>query len=158
MSTNRHNTAVAKSTRKRRRLIEKLYLDGYGPLEIADRLPKQHRVQYGTVRKDIVEIRKAWVADIDAMDEFEGRHRYLARTRDLRRKADRMEKLELAHTLDKEIARLSGVNLKADDLTWQITLTAAVARIDDVMTAVFSVVTDHDTQEQIIDAIEAIAD
>lgn len=152
------NVAKQKKTRQRRRKVERLYLDGYGAKEIHDKITGPHKATYPTIREDITIIRKAWVADLDAADEFEGRHRYLAATRELRRKAEGVKKYDLVHTLDKEIARLSGVNLKVDDRTWKITLDAAMSRIDEIMGAVFSVVEDRDLQDRIIEALEVFAD
>ena len=144
------NRAKQKKTRQRRRIVEGLYLDGYGAQEIHDRLPDKYKVCYGTVRIDITVVRKAWAADIDASDEFEGRHRYLASTRGLRRKADDAGKLELVHVLDKEIARLSGVSLKGDIKQVNLTVDRARDYIDEVMAVVFDVVEDEYIQDRII--------
>lgn len=170
MSTTAKNRAKEKGTRQRRRAVETEYLAGYGPAEIHDRLFKSYPVMPQTIRKDIVEVRKAWTADIDAVDEFEGRHRYLASLRELRKKAmigwDEEGKFGsitkgvdyvLCHKLDQEIARLSGVNLKVDDKNINLNLKAAVAHMEDILQAVFSVVHDSEMQDRVIEAIDAIA-
>lgn len=171
MGTSTENKATAKKTRQRRRIIEKFYLAGYGPLEIHDKLETPYRVTYGTVRKDIVEIRDAWKSDVDEADEFEGRHRYLASLREVRDKAitgweeegkfGPMIKgidLALVHKIDRDIAQLSGVDLKINERTININLQAAITHMEVVLSAVFSVIPDQSIQGQIIEAIEIAAD
>jgi len=165
------NPAKAKKKRQRLRLIEGFLLDGYGAQEITDMLPKGHGAAYGTIRNNIVEVRESWAADVDARDELEGRHRYLSALRQVRKRAlEGWEEegkfgivvkgvdLGLVHTVDKEVARFSGVNLKIDDRTINLNLKAAVAHMEDILKAIFSVIQDPDQQDRVIEAIDAIAD
>ena len=164
------NPAKAQKKRQRLRLIEGFLLDGYGAQEITDMLPKGHKSAYGTIRNNIVEVRESWAADVDARDELEGRHRYLSSLRQVRKRAlEGWEEegkfgtvikgvdLGLVHSVDKEIARFSGVNLKIDDRNINLNLNAAIAHMEDILKAVFSVVPESDRQDAIIEAIDAIA-
>lgn len=168
------NPAEQNSRRKRLRLIEEMILDGRKTGEIFDLVGEKYGITYGTLRNDIVDINKAHKEDIDKATEFKGRSEYLARTRLLRRKAmagipeldaqgqatgkikDR--NLALVAEMDRAIARLHGVDLKSDSAILQVNLTTARNEMDRVMMAVFSVITDEDTQDLIIKAIESLAD
>ena len=130
-------------------------IDGCQTGEIFDRLGEKHRVAYATIRKDVVEIGKAHRADIDRATELEGRCRYLASVRSLRIKALDAGNLKLVHTLNQEIARIFGVNLKVDDKSLNLSVEKAKEGREKAMMAVFSVVTDSSTQEEIIKALEA---
>ncbi len=156
---------VRRNHRVRLRIIEELYIDGYGALEIHDKLvegyPDTHgKVQPGTVRKDIVAIRKAWSADLDAADQITGRLRYLSSTRLVRRKAlddGSAQALKLVHSVDQELARLCGVVLKVDNRTLHIDVKKAESFMDEVMGIVFDRVTDTTTRELIVADLEGLA-
>ena len=62
----------------------------------------------------------------------------------------RLGEVELVHTLDKEIARLSGVSLKGDIKHVNLTVDRARDYIDEVMAVVFDVVEDEYIQDRII--------
>lgn len=156
--------------RKRLRAIEELYLAGYCAKEIFDLLGEQYDVTYGTVRNDIVNIRKMWGEDIDHQDRLEGSRRYLAALRQIRRKAmagyqehdaqgrvvTRGRSFKLAHEMDKEIARLSGVRLKSDEHTIHLDIEAAREYMDKVLAVVFEHVTDSATRDAIVAGIELL--
>jgi hypothetical protein len=161
------------SKRKRLRVIEALILDGRKAKEIHEILQEgKTPVSYGTVRNDISEVYKAHKAEIDEATELKGRQDYLARCQLLRRKAFagfretdqqgntriRDRNLGIVAEMDRRIAQLSGVSLKGDERSIHLNITAARNEMDRVMLAVFSVVTDSDTQDLIIQAIEALAE
>jgi len=145
-------------TQKRLRLVEELYLAGNGPTEIHAKVFDQYPVTYQTIRNDITKVRKAWGADLDAQNRLEGRHRYLASLRQLRRKAliggPKGPDFRLVHQLDQEVARLSGVNLKVDDKTIKLDIEAARGFMEKVMAVVFEVVTDSDQREDLLDRLD----
>jgi len=166
------NPAKQAAKRKRLRVVEELMLNGYQTGEISDLIGSQYNVSYKTIRMDIVEINKAHRADITALTELEGRRRYLASLRQMRRKAlsgwneedssgvvrVRGRDFKLAHQLDQEIAKLSGVALKHDEKTINLNITAARNEMERIMAAVFSIITDPSIQDLIIKAIESLAD
>lgn len=166
MTVSKNKDSRQKRTRKRLRAVEELYLAGYGPQEIHDLIGEAYRVTYGTVRNDIVAIRSTWTADTDARDELEGKQRYLAALRQLRRKVmsgwDEDGKTKgrdyaLAYRIDQDIARLSGVRLKSDERTLHLDIQAARGFIDRLIAVVFEVVGDEALCEQIVARLEQVA-
>lgn len=154
------------TTRARLRVVEELYISGYGPKDIHEKIKKKFPVRYGTLRNDIVDIRKAWAADLDGLNVLEGKHRYFAAMQQVRRKAmDGWEEgdaikgrdYKLAHTIDQEIARLSGVRLKSDEKTIHLDIQEAKGFIEKVMEVVFEVVEDPDLCETIVKRLEELA-
>lgn len=170
-------TLSAKSTRefsvsrlKRLRAIEELYLNGYCAREIHGLIGEQYGVGYGTVRNDIVAIRSVWNDDSVNRDTLEGKDRYLASLRSMRRrvmkgwqepgKDGRMRIVgrdyKLAHSIDKEIARLSGVRLASDEHTIHLDIEAARQFMEQVMSIVFTHVADNAVRERIVADLEAL--
>ena len=172
MATNTaSNRAKQKKTRQRRRAVETEYLAGYGAAEIHDRLTPRFKVTYDTIRKDIVEVRKAWKADVDEADEFEGRHRYLASLREVREGAMKgwieegkfgpvLKGVDhnLVHKIDKEIASLSGVTFAANNRTITLNMEKARGYLDLIFQIVFKHVEDEDTRKLILDEVDLIED
>lgn len=166
MTDRKKRPAVQMRARQRLRAVEELYLAGYGPQEIHDLIGESYGVTYGTLRNDIVRIRAAWGSDIDASTEFEGRHRYLAALRQLRRKVmsgweedgkKRGRDYALAYRIDQDIARLSGVRLKGDERTIHLDVQAARGFIDRLLEEVFAVVKDPALCEEIVARLERVA-
>ena len=102
---------------------------------------------------------------MDAQNELEGSHRYLASLRQLRRKAitgwdengkTKGKDLRLVHQLDQEIARLAGVRLKADEHTIHVDVQAARQFMEAVMAAVFEVVKSPQMREDILARVQAL--
>jgi hypothetical protein len=165
------NPAKESAKRKRLKVVEELMLNGYRTGEIYDLIGEQYNVSYKTIRMDIVEINKAHNSEITKLNELEGRSKYLASLKQVRRKAMsgwneedssgvsrvRGRDYKLAHQIDQEIARLSGVALKQDEKTINLNITAARNEMEKIMGAVFSVVTDKEIQDLIIKEIEALA-
>ena len=139
-------------------MVKALILDGKRTGEIYKIIKEEHNVAYATVRKDVMEIRKAHLDDIDKATELEGTAVYFARTMDLRTEAKLDRDLKLVHTLNQELARLFGVNLKIDDKNFRLTLDSAIDHMDKVIKAVFSVITESALQDRIIEAIDSIAE
>ena len=166
------NPAEQARRRKRLRVVEELLLNGYGPSEIHDLIGEQYSVAPGTIRNDIVAVNKAHRADITSATELEGREKYLASIRVIRRKAlsgwnetdaqgvvkVRGRDFKLAHQLDQEIARISGVNLKVDDRTIKINMEKARGYLDLIFQIVFKHVEDEDTRKLILDEVDLIED
>lgn len=152
------------------REVEELYINGYCAKEIHDLIGARHDVTAGTVRNDIVAIRKMWGDDLQHQDSVEGKRRYLASLRSVRRKAMSGHKelsirgdvrikgrdYKLAHEIDKEIARVSGVTLASDSRTIHLSIEEARAYMDEVMRIVMLRVTDIETQQKIIADLEAL--
>jgi hypothetical protein len=151
-----------------------MYLNGYCASEIHDLIGEQFKVTYGTVRNDIVRIRKMWKSDVDHQDELEGKNRYLASLRQIRRKAltgwtedqptvggviKRVHgrSHELAHKVDKEIAQLSGVHLASNDRTIHLSVEEARKFMGQVMEIIMRRVTDSETQDLIIKDLEELS-
>lgn len=145
---------------KRLREVEQLYLDGYGPLEIWEMIGNRHRVTRETIRQDTTDIRRAWMEDLDSLTKLEGSQRYLAATRLTRRLAmsGDAKDLKLAHQLDKEIARLSGVKLASDEQTIHVDVQQAREHMDQVLEVVFRHVEDRAVQEAIVADLEALGE
>ena len=149
---------------KRLRIIEEMYLGGHSPKEIHSAIGDKYDVSLGTIRNNIVTIRKSWTADKDSMDTQEGSQRYIASLRQLRRKAlqpwemgkKQGRDLRLVHQLDQEIARMSGVKLKADEKTIHLEVESAKKYIDEIMRVVFQHVLVPATRQAIIDDLEKI--
>lgn len=156
---------------KRLRAVEELYLNGYCAKEIHDLLLDSYGVTYGTIRNDIANVRRMWTDDLSHRDGLEGKDRYLASLRQLRRKTmqgwretDATGRIVIkgrnyreAHNLDKEIARLSGVRLASDEHNIHVTVKAAREFIERVMEVVLEHVKDAETAESIVQALEALA-
>ena len=165
-----------RTTQQRKRLrmreVEELYLNGYCAKEIHDLIGAKHDVTYGTIRNDIVAVRKMWGDDLTHQDVTEGKRRFLASLRSVRRKAltgfrentirgdvrIKGRDYRLAYEIDKEIARVSGVTLASDTRTLNVSIEQARAYMDEVMRVVFKHVTDPELQEAIIRDIEALSD
>lgn len=148
---------------KRRRAVAEFMLNGYGPREIHNLIKIAHNCKYNTVRSDVVSIRKEWGHDASQVNKIEGRGAYLASLRQLRRKAvtgrDNEDhyigiNLELAHKLDKEIARLSGVKLKTDETVIRLDILEARDFIGDLLDIVFELVPDQKICEAIVKKLE----
>lgn len=156
--------------RKRLRAVEELYLNGYCAKEIHDLIGEQFDVTYGTLRNDISAIRKMWGDDTEHRETLEGKDRYLASLRSMRRRvmsgweekdSTGRRKIvgrdyKLAHSIDKEIARLSGVRLANEEHTIHLTIEKARSFIDEVMSVVFKHVVDDETQHKIIADLEKL--
>jgi hypothetical protein len=135
--------------------------------EIHEKLKKEAEdagrkpVIYGTIKNDIVAVRKRWKADLAELDKLEGEERYLSATADLRRLAldeGSAKGLKIAMTANQEIARLSGVDLKIDDNTVRvIDVEQAKEYIDKILNVVWDEVTDTDAQLRIQAGIDALA-
>ena len=155
---------------KRLRAIEELYLNGYCAREIHRLLGEQYKVGYGTLRNDIVAIRKVWSDDTGNRDALEGKDRYLASLRSMRRRvmkgweepsrSGRMRIVgrdyKLAHQIDKEIARISGVRLASDEHTIHLDIEEARQYMQSVMEVVFKHVEDAAVREAIVADIEVL--
>lgn len=158
------NPAKNANRRKRLRLVEELILNGFKTREIFDMVGTQYGVTYGTIRNDVVHVRKAHKDEINSQSELKGREVYLASILQLRRKSltgwpevDRFgtsrikgRDFKLAHELDKEIARLSGVNIKSDEKTVHLTVEKARSYLDSIMQVVFDNVQDEATRARIV--------
>jgi len=158
------NPAIRTSTRARLRLVEELVLSGYRAKEIHEKLSENISVTYGTIRNDIVRLRKQHRKDLDEKTELVGRDEYNARLKTLRRKAltgwvevDHVgstkikgRDLKLVHELDKELARFSGVDLKQDTQNVVMTVEKVRGYLDRIMGVVFVHVTDTQLREAII--------
>lgn len=159
--------------RVRLRAVEEMYLNGYCASEIHDLIGTQFAITYGTVRNDIVKIRKMWREDNTEQDEDTGKDRYLAALRQLRRRALSGFEEEhatvggvikrtvgrdprLAHGIDKEIAMLSGVRLASNERTIHLSIEEARKFIGKVMEIVMRRVPDAETQSLIIKDLEAL--
>lgn len=155
---------------RRLRAIEELYLNGYCAQEIYTLLKTSYPVTYGTIRNDIVDLRKIWKMDTSNRDMLEGKDRYLASLRAIRRKVmDGWQEpvfgggtkvvgrdFKQAHRLDKEIARLSGVTLASDMHSIHLSIQAAKDYVKTVMDVVMKHVEDPDIQRAIVEDLEAI--
>ncbi len=64
--------------------------------------------------------------------------------------------LKFIHDIDKEIARLSGVELRADTQTIQLSVDAARNYVETVMRIFFKYVTDPEIQQKIVSELDAI--
>lgn len=163
------STKVTQSRLQRLRAVEEMYLGGYCAIEIFELIGETYGVTRGTIRNDISAIRKIWGEDLSNRDRLEGQQRYMASLRSMRRRAlkgwtevdaqgatkIRGRDYKLAHQLDKEIARLSGVELASDTKKVHVDIQAAREFMDRVMEIIFGVVTDREQQEAIIKALEA---
>jgi hypothetical protein len=111
----------------RRREVEDLYLNGYRPQEIHAMLLPRHGVAAGTIRNDIVAIRKLWT-EIIIEEEPSVRETYVGKLYAVRRYAMRegVRDYRLAYEIDRQIARVLGLKLTAD--SQQITITVEEAR------------------------------
>ena len=150
------NPAEEASRRVRLREIEQLMLNGYKAQEIFDILGNARGVTYGTIRNDISAIYAARREEIAEVTELEGRGGYLARLQAVRRSAVAEKDLRLVHQLDKEIARLSGVEVDPKH-RMQVSVDGAKAFMQKVMERIFLVVTDQDQQDRIQAILEDAA-
>ncbi len=154
----------------RMREVEELYLNGYSASEILTILGDRFNVVYGTIRNDIVAVRKRWRGELEPKVTDGAAERYLGGIKSLRRKAlsgwkeqtfsgetrVKGRDYKLVFELDKEIARLSGVSLKSDEKALKITIEKAKAYIDDVLDVIFDIVTDQDQRQQIAERLEIL--
>lgn len=154
----------------RLRAIEELYLNGYCAREIHQLLEPTYGVTYGTIRNDIVLLRRVWKYDTSHEETVEGKERYMASLRSMRRRVMKgwrekdvtgRERIvgrdyKLAHSIDKEIAKLSGVAVASEGHSIHITIQAAREFMDRVMGVVMTHVTDAETQSAIIRDIERL--
>jgi len=163
---------VSKARLERLRAVEELYLNGYKAREIYNLLSSRERgtydVTYGTIRNDIVMVRKLWGHDIQN-GGLEGRERYLASLKAMRRKVmtgwleegpDGRKRragrdYRLAHQIDKEIARIEGVEIASDTHKIHLDITAARSFMDKVMEAIFEEIDDPELQARIVAKLEA---
>ena len=152
------NPGIQIARRVRLREVQRLMLDGRQTAEIFDELGELHSVTYETIKNDVSDINKSQRDSIDEATELKGNADYMARTFELRLKAKEDGDLKLVHILNQELARMFGVNLKIDDKNFRLTLDRAIEHMDKVIQAVFSVVHDSDTQDRVIEAIDAIAE
>jgi len=164
------NPGVSSSRKVRLRVIEGLMLSGAGAQEIHELTFPQFGVTYGTIRNDICDINKAHRKDLTKLNELEGREKYLASVRHLRRKAMsgwnevgaqgevkiKGRDYKLVHALDKEIASLSGVTLTAGDRTITLNMEKARGYLELIFSVVFKHVESEDTRQLIMDDIEQI--
>lgn len=147
-----------KTTIKRWKYIEAQYLNGFNATQIHAMLPKQFRVVHGTVKNDIVQIRKRWAEDASDLEKFDGRHRYLASLREIRTLSIESGDIKLASQMDKDIAKLSGVRFMSDEQTVHMDIRAARDYVKNIMEIVMRHVTDPEQQQAIISDIEALND
>jgi len=162
------NPAKNTARRQRLRVIEELMLNGYRTREIFDMVGERYNICFGTVRNDIVKIHKSHKEEHNDLTELQGREVYLASLRQLRRKAltgwteadnvgtQRIKgrDFKLAHSLDKEIAKISGVDLKGETL--ELTLGKARDLMDRAMIVVFNHVKDDLVRKRIVDELTQI--
>ena len=169
------NPATEMKRIKRLLAIEKLYLSNFGPLKIHQMLCQgkdaPFDVAYGTIRQDIVDIKKAHADDYSEMNKLEGHQKLLAQKSDLRDKAvdgwdeegkfglvKKGVELALAAKLDEDIAKMTGVEIVKAGVNLNLTIEAAQDYMGNVMAAIYSVVTDTEMREQIVEAITALAE
>jgi len=152
------NPATQAKKRKRLREVERMVLDERDTVEIFDSLGKLHKVTYNTIRKDVVEVRKAHRDAVDKATELEGTASHRARTIQLRLDAIESGDLKLVHTLNQELARMDGVDLKINERTININLKAAITHMEVVLQAVFTVIPDQAKQDLIIAALDEITE
>ena len=164
------NPAVSVAKRKRLRAVEELMISGLGATEIHEILEPRFSVTYGTIRNDIVTVRKVHRSDFDSMTELRGREDYLAAVRQVRRKAItgwtetdaqgatriKGRDYRLVHNIDKEIASLAGVRLTAGDKTITLNMERAREYLQVIFNIVFKHVVDEDTRKLILTDIELI--
>jgi len=164
---------VTQKRRQRLREVEELYLNFYCAKEIHDILGEKWDVTHGTIKNDIVTIRKWHKAAVEEKDVDSGRQGYVARLKSIRRRAATGFKeptgikgdvrikgrdMRLVHDIDKEIARMEGVELKSDSRTIHVDLEKARNFIKEIMEIVMRRVIDREIQIAIIDDIEKLAD
>lgn len=149
--------------RRRRHAVEDLYLNGVKAQEIHDRLGQTFGVTYGTIRNDIVAVRKAWRDQLKEMSTLEGPEEYVARLTQMRRAAytgweedgkDGRKRIvgrdfRLVHQIDKELAKLQGVDIK-DGASVTVNIQSVRAFMDKIMKRIFTVVTDPTMQDEIV--------
>lgn len=108
---------MSEAANRRRKLVESLYLRGLPPRQIhplvIERLGK---AAYGTIRNDIVQIRKAWAEVLQAAQERDFAEEYFSRAMDDRRQALSAGDIKTAYAILKDIAGMMGVEFKAPTL------------------------------------------
>lgn len=167
------NPAKEVRARKRLRVVEELYLNGYGAQEIHDLIGNQYDVTYGTVRNDIVKVRKAHRDAIDESTQLSAMETYRASLLQIRRKslsgweeigADGVTRIRgrdfrVALKCDEELALLGGVNLRDKTRRVEVDVEAVQAHTGGVMEIVFACIEDEDIDRgDLKDAIVAALD
>ena len=158
--------------RKRIRAVEEMYINAYCAREIHDLIGDQFGVTYGTIRNDIVIVRKMWAKAKLKADPLQGGERHLAAMQNIRRRVMEGEPIKdgdgvehivgrdykTAFAIDKEIAKLSGVTLATEERTIHLRIEEARDFVAKVMGVVMSLVTDAELQNAIIKGVEALDD
>lgn len=145
------------SYKKRLQITEDLMLSGYGAKQIHEKLSKDFKVAYGTIRNDIVKINKIHGERLDRATQLHSKQQLLARSHLLRRLAlEDGRDLKLVHTINKDIAGLGGVTLSINDRTVTLNLEKARGYLDLIFNVVFSHVLDDKTRKLILDEVNLI--
>jgi hypothetical protein len=153
----------------RQREVEELYINGYSAAEIHTLLEDRFTVAQGTIRNDIVAIRKRWGHDIEPPEIEGAKEKYLASLKSMRRKSLRGWKevtlsgdrvrgrdFKLAFEIDKEIARITGVELRSDTKTVHLTMERARGYLEKALAIVWSHVGDELIREAILADLKLI--
>ncbi len=110
--------AVSPMTGKRRKMVEALYSKGLPPRSIHPVITKKlGEVTLGTIKNDIVAIRKAWGEVLeDEKSEDIGGHApvFFNRAMALYRLAVTRNDIRTAYTIAKDLAAMCGVEFRAD--------------------------------------------
>mgnify|MGYP000216674871 CR=1 FL=1 len=164
--TNNPGKQIARRVRLKE--IETAMLAGVRTGDICSDLAPKYDVSRATIRRDIKAVSKAHQGEIFAYTELESRGRYYAACVDLRRQAvdgipclDQYgniritgRDLKLAHQLDQEIARLRGMD--SDGRAVMIAQDKFRAALDQVMTVVFTIVTDPEDRDKLLEGFKRL--
>lgn len=143
---------------KRLRAVEELYLQGYKPQEVFDKIGKEHRVVIGTIRNDFQDIRDIWGQDLQALFKFKGGELYLASCQQVRGLALADNNLELVHKIDQSIAKMTGVKSLIDQKHVQFTFEKVQGYTDKLMLGIMEIVDEPAKQKAIAEFVAAMAD
>jgi hypothetical protein len=162
----RHRRTDALERQRRLQAVEEMLYGGYRPQQIHILLKERFPVTRGTIRNDIVEIRKnqkevTTEASVEVKDEFIGRLHAIRRAamKGWRDPDGRVKgrDFRLAHDIDKTIASVLGLKLASDNPRITITMEAAQSYIEHVMDIIAQNVRDPDDRARVLAAIESEA-